>query len=60
MELGLWQHGRYKRMKNQIRELVIRIDKIIDGPHWDNSAKMLKATQLKLGHLYAKEVCYWT
>ncbi|KAK8309653.1 hypothetical protein V6Z11_D02G136800 [Gossypium hirsutum] len=55
VELGLWQHGRYKRMKNQIRELVIRIDKIIDGPHWDNSAKMLKATQLKLGHLYAKE-----
>ncbi|KAA3483578.1 reverse transcriptase [Gossypium australe] len=59
VELGPWQHGRYKRMKNQICELVMRIDEIIDGPHREKSAEMLKAARLKLGHLYAKEECYW-
>ncbi|MBA0788662.1 hypothetical protein Gotri_000015 [Gossypium trilobum] len=58
VELGRWQHGRYSRMKNQIRELVARIDKLIDVPSSDCNADMLITTYFKLGHLYAKEECY--
>ncbi|MBA0601290.1 hypothetical protein Gorai_004471 [Gossypium raimondii] len=58
VELGRWQHGRYSRMKNQIRELVGRIDKLIDVPNSDCNADMLKTTYFKLWHLYAKEECY--
>ncbi|MBA0630594.1 hypothetical protein Godav_002673 [Gossypium davidsonii] len=58
VELGRWQHGRYSRMKNQIRELVARIDKLIDVPNSDCNVDMLKTTYFKLGHLYAKEECY--
>ncbi|KAH1063894.1 hypothetical protein J1N35_028881 [Gossypium stocksii] len=46
-------------MKNQILDLVVRINKLIDGPHRENSAEMLKTDRLKLGHLYAKEDSYW-
>ncbi|KAG8474979.1 hypothetical protein CXB51_031669 [Gossypium anomalum] len=59
VELGLWQHSHYRRMKNQIRELVVRIDKLIDGARQENSVDMLKTAHLKLGNLYAKEESYW-
>lgn len=58
VELGPWQHGLYSRMKNQIRELVARIYKLINGPNTNCNADMLKTTCFKLGHLYAKEKCY--
>ncbi|PPD81621.1 hypothetical protein GOBAR_DD21449 [Gossypium barbadense] len=50
--------GGKMRMKNQIPELVERIDKLIDVPNSDCNADMLKTTYFKLGHLYDKEECY--
>ncbi|PPD68779.1 hypothetical protein GOBAR_DD34342 [Gossypium barbadense] len=53
-ELGPWQHGRYRTMKNHIGKLVARIDKLINGPYEEFNADMLKTARLKLGHLYAE------
>ncbi|KAA3470588.1 reverse transcriptase [Gossypium australe] len=49
----------YRKMKNYIRRLVARIDKLIDGPYEEFNADRLKTTRLKLGHLYAEEESYW-
>ncbi|KAK5825061.1 hypothetical protein PVK06_019863 [Gossypium arboreum] len=46
-------------MKNRIRQLVARIDKLMDGPYLESNANMLKISHIKLGHLYAEEESYW-
>lgn len=50
-ELGPCQHGQYKRMKNRICKMVVRIDKLIEDPYEEFTADMLKTTRLKQGHL---------
>ncbi|PPD99238.1 hypothetical protein GOBAR_DD03730 [Gossypium barbadense] len=57
-EISLWQHGRYRRIKNRICKLVVRIDKLIDGLYEEFDADMLKTIRLKQGHLYAEEESY--
>ncbi|KAK5803839.1 hypothetical protein PVK06_031488 [Gossypium arboreum] len=46
-------------MKNCIRQLVARIDKLIDGSYIEFNVDMLKISRIKLGHFYAKEESYW-
>ncbi|KAK8260291.1 hypothetical protein V6Z11_D13G112700 [Gossypium hirsutum] len=58
-DLGPWQYKRYRRMKNQIRGLKRKIDKLVDGPNKGNTSNTLKSARLKLGHLYAVDEGYW-
>ncbi|MBA0717610.1 hypothetical protein Golax_005411 [Gossypium laxum] len=60
VELGTWQHGHYRRMKNQIRELVARIDKLIDDARRENNVDMFKTARLKLRDLYSKEESFFS
>lgn len=57
-EISPWQHCRYRRIKNRICKLVVRIDKLIDGLYEEFDADMLKTIRLKQGHLYAEEESY--
>ncbi|KAH1083304.1 hypothetical protein J1N35_023065 [Gossypium stocksii] len=58
-DLGPWQYNRYRRMKNQVRELEKKINKLMDGPNRENTANLIKSARFKLGHLYVVDGGYW-
>ncbi|TYH13599.1 hypothetical protein ES288_A06G151300v1 [Gossypium darwinii] len=58
MKLGVWQRGRYSRMKKQIHKLETNINKIIDASIQVNDVVSLKKARSKVSHLYAKDEYY--
>ncbi|PPD97346.1 hypothetical protein GOBAR_DD05631 [Gossypium barbadense] len=55
-ELDSWQHGWYRRMKNRIRKLVARIDKLVDGPYEESNADMINNWSKRLLSYGGKEI----
>ncbi|PPS11490.1 hypothetical protein GOBAR_AA09145 [Gossypium barbadense] len=58
-KLGLWQHNRYRKMRNNICLLTEQIDKMINSPYGMSNTDNLKEARFKLGNLYAEEERYW-
>lgn len=58
MKLGVWQRGRYSRIKKQIHKLETKINKIIDASIQVNDVVSLKKARSKVSHLYAKDEYY--